>query len=79
MKLELTINGISLKAYLSFFPLSHFTVFFMLCFILHSLRSVGFFYFRNYLSLQVGIHVSQLLSKPRHKLVHFSILLMNSH
>ena len=40
MKLELTINGVSLKAYLS--PLSHFTVFFMLGFILHSLRSVVF-------------------------------------
>ena len=43
MKLELTINGISLKAYLSFFsPLSYFTVCFMLGFILHSLRSVVF-------------------------------------
>ena len=42
MKLELTINGISLKAHLSFFPLSDFTVFFMLCFILHSLRSLVF-------------------------------------
>ena len=40
MKLELTINGVSLKAYLP--PPSHFTVFFMLGFILHSLRSVVF-------------------------------------
>ena len=73
MKLELTINGISLKAYLSFFfPRSHFTVFFMLYFILHSLRAVVYLFFRNYLPLRVGIHVSQLLSKPRHKLVHLS-------
>ena len=41
MKVELTINGVSLKAYLHH-PPSHFTVFFMLGFILHSLRSVVF-------------------------------------
>ena len=71
MKLELTINGISLKAYLPppvsfhcFLHVRFYSPFIKVC--------CFFFYFRNYLSLQVGIHVSQLLSKPRHELVHLS-------
>ena len=74
MKLELTINGVSLKAYLFFFLPVSFHCFLHVRFYSPFIKvCCFFFYFRNYLSLQVGIHVSQLLSKPRHKLVHLSL------